>query len=559
MFDYIVVGAGSAGCVVADRLSEDGGSSVLLIEAGPRDNSPFIHMPVGFYRLTGGALTWGYETVPQRQANNRRIPFSQGRVLGGSSSINGMVYTRGNPADYDRWAVAGCGGWTYAEVLPDFKRAEDNNRLFNDFHGSGGPLGVSDPVHTHRLSRLFVKAAQQRGIAYNSDFNGAIQEGCGLYQINARDGRRSSAAAAYLSRASGRKNLQIATGTLVTRVQIERGRAVGVEYVTGGRSQSARANREVILSAGAFGSPKLLMLSGIGPADHLRSLGMPVVVDSPSVGRNLQDHVDVDTIYELKQINSYDVYRAPFMKMKAALEYFVFGGGPVSSNIVEAGAFWYSADSAATPDLQLHFLPGAGIEESTPSAARGSGCTLNSYFLRPRSRGSVRLQSSDPRIPPLIDPNYWDDPYDLDRSLDGLLLSREIMAQPILREFIAGEQLPGATVKSREQLIAFLKAYGRTAYHPIGTCRMGDDELAVVDPKLRVRGVDHLRVIDASIMPSIISSNTNAATMMIAERASEFICGRGLGDEQLRHSSSERETRGPCQEATDNVNSGSVP
>ena len=424
MFDYIIVGAGSAGCVLADRLSEDGDAAVLLIEAGPADSSPFIHMPVGFYRLTGGALTWGYETVPQRQANNRRIPFSQGRVLGGSSSINGMVYTRGNPADYDRWELAGCGGWAYAEVLPYFKRAEDNNRLFNDFHGSGGPLGVSDPVHTHRLSRLFVKAAQQRGIAYNSDFNAAVQEGCGLYQINVRDGRRSSAAAAYLSPASSRKNLRIATGALVTRIQIERGKAVGVEFVTRGRTHSAGARQEVILSAGAFGSPKLLMLSGIGPADHLRGLGVPVVVDSPSVGSNLQDHIDVDTVYQLKEIDSYDVYRTPLMKMKAGFEYFLFGGGPVSSNIVEAGAFWYSSEFGANARPTIPFPSGGGRRGK--HAECGAGLWLHPQFVFPAATKQRERQA------PIVRSPYpaFDRPQLLGRSLRSRSFARRLASKP---------------------------------------------------------------------------------------------------------------------------------
>jgi choline dehydrogenase len=527
MFDYVIVGAGSAGCALANRLSEAADARVLLLEAGPSDRSLYIRMPVGFYKLTGSRLTWGYQTVPQRHANNRSIAFSQGKVLGGSSSINGMVYTRGNRVDYDRWAQhEGCAGWSYANVLPYFKRAEDNNRYLNEYHGEGGPLGVSDPRFTHPLSRLFIKAAQQRGIPFNADVNGAVQDGCCLYQTNTRNGRRSSSASAYLAQAGARPNLHIQTGSNVLKLLIEAGHAVGVEYVARGRVVRVNATREVILCAGAVGSPRLLMLSGIGPATHLRSVGVDVQVDLPGVGRNLQDHIDVDTVYRLKGVPSLDVYKRLRMRLWAAMEYFLFGGGPVASNVVEAGAFWRSAHSVGPPDLQLHFLPGAGVEESTPGLSGGSGCTLNSYFLRPQSRGSITLQTADPRAAPLIDPHYWEQPSDLERSLDGLMLCREIMDQPVFRQHIDKEQLPGPHVRTRGELVEFLRAFGRTAYHPVGTCKMGSDEMAVVDTELRVRGVEKLRVVDASVIPSIVGSNTNAATIMIAERASDLIRNR---------------------------------
>ncbi len=526
-YDYVIVGAGSAGCVLADRLSEDPAATVLLVEAGPRDRSPYIHLPVGFYKLTGGNLTWGYETVPQVHANDRVIAFSQGKVLGGSSSINGMVYTRGNHADYDRWSEQeGCKGWSARDVLPYFVRAESNNRLLNRYHGAVGPLGVSDQYFTHQTTRLFVQAAQQYGLPYNHDFNGESQEGCGFYQVNTKNRRRSSTAASYLARARRRPNLTVETGAFVSRIVIEDGRAKGIELGLGKSLVTVTASTEVIVSAGAFGSPRLLQLSGVGSPGHLEPLGIRVAADVANVGENLQDHVDVDTIYKLRNIDSYDAYKSVFKRALAGLEYLLFGGGPASSNIVEGGAFWYSAEREATPDLQFHFLPGAGVEESTPGLAGGYGCTLNSYFVRPRSRGSVHIRSADPLVLPLIDPNYWAEPYDLERSLDGLVLSREIMQQKIFRDFLESEQLPGPRVRSRAELIEFLRSYGRTAYHPVGTCRMGTDGASVVDAELRVRGVDCLRVVDSSVMPSLVSSNTNAATVMIAEKASDIISGK---------------------------------
>jgi len=526
MADYVIVGGGSAGCALAARLSEDPEISVVLLEAGPPDRDPFIHMPVGFYKMTTGKLTWGFHTAPARHANNRRMVYPQARVLGGGSSINAQVFTRGCPEDYDAWADAeGCSGWSFNDVLPYFRRSEDNERFSDAFHGTGGPLGVSDLISPHPLSKVFVRAAQEFGLPYTPDFNGASQAGCGLYQVTVRGGRRCSTVVGYLGRAKGRPNLRVRTNCSARRVVIEHGRAVGVECADGSRIP---AEREVIVTSGAIGSPKLLMLSGVGPAEHLRENGIAVLHDLRGVGQNLQDHMDVDIICELNGPHSYDKYKKPHMKVWAGLQYALFGAGPVTSNLVEGGAFWWGDRAEKTPDLQFHFLPGAGLEEGIAGVPGGNGCTLNSYHVRPRSRGSVRLQSSDPAAPPIVDPNAFAEPYDLERAIDGIRISREIMAQAAFRPFVRREYIPGEKLRTHEEYAAFARAAGRSAYHPVGTCKMGVDECAVVDPQLRVRGIDGLRIADSSIMPRLISSNTNAATIMIAEKAADLIKGNRI-------------------------------
>jgi choline dehydrogenase-like flavoprotein len=525
MPDYVIVGGGSAGCVLAARLSEDPDASVLLLEAGPTDRDPYIHMPVGFFKMTGGDLVWKFQSGPERELHGRRLDYTQGRVLGGGSSVNAQVFTRGCPEDYDAWSRdEGCAGWSFADVLPYFKRSEDNDLLSGPYHGNGGPLGITTQP-AHRLARAFVQAAQQAGLPYNSDFNGPNQAGCGIYQTTTRGGRRCSAATGYLRPALGRRNLEVRTGVLTTRVVVEGGRAVGAEIIEDGRATVVRAEREVLVCAGAFGSPKLLMLSGIGPAGALKRHGIPVVRDLPGVGRNLQDHMDVDTVHELNGPHSYDRYKKLHWKALAGLEYKLFGKGPVTSNIVEGGAFWWSDRAQATPDLQFHFLPGAGVEKGIGTVPGGNGCTLNTYHVRPRSRGSVTLGSADPRAPPVIDVNAFAEPYDLARTVDGLVLCREIMAQKAFAPFVSREHLPGRVARSREDLEAFARASARSAYHPVGTCRMGEGRDAVLDSQLRVRGVDGLRVCDSSAMPRLISSNTNAAAIMIGEKASDLVRG----------------------------------
>lgn len=527
-YDYVIVGGGSAGCVLAARLSENPDVGVLLLEAGGPDRHPLIHMPVGFAKMTSGPFTWGFATVPQRHANNREIPYAQARVLGGGSSINAEVFTRGHPSDYDRWARdEGCAGWSFEEVHRYFLRSEGNAVFAGDWHGVDGPLGVSGNPDPQPMTLAFVRACQQRGMPYNPDFNGPSQTGAGVYQTTTRDARRCSAAVAYLRPALARPNLTVETGCHVRRVALANGRATRVEYARRGAPLVARAAGEVILAAGAIGTPKLMLLSGIGPAAHLRAVGVEAVHDLPGVGENLTDHFGVDIVAELTDHVSLDRYRRPLGMVRAGLQYALFRTGPITSNVVEGGAFWRSDDAPdGVPDLQFHFLAGAGAEAGVPSVRPGaSGVTLNSYVLRPRSRGAVRLRSADPGAPPLIDPNFLADPQDLATAVEGVRISREIFAQSELARHFRAVRHPDAEVKSRADLEAYVRAHGRTSYHPVGACRMGVDDMAVVDPELRVRGIDRLRICDSSAMPSLIGSNTNAPTIMIAEKASDLIRG----------------------------------
>ena len=523
-YDYVIVGSGPAGCCLAARLSEDDDVSVLLLETGGGDWHPYIRVPAGFAKLTGTSYTWGYSTAPQREVGDRAMWYPQGRVLGGGSSINAMVYARGNARDYDAWAASGCPGWSYADVLPYFKRPEDNERFHNDYHASGGALGVSDPVRPLPISAAFLRAAQQAGLPFNPDFNGETQEGCGYYQATNRNARRCSGVDAFLRPAMARPNLTVETRAMATRVVVEDGRAVGVDYGRRGRSRHVRATREVLVCAGAIGSPKLLMLSGIGPGDALKALGIDAVHHLPGVGRNLQDHIDVYVVSECRGDFSHDKLSRPHRTLWAALRYVLSRQGPIASTLIDAGGFWYADPDAPSPDIQLHFVLGSGLEHGL-AKLRNAGVTLNSCFSRPRSRGTVTLRDSDPRTPPVIDPNYWGDPYDREISIRGFRLAREIMAQEAFRPFILCERYPGPDTKSDAEIAAYARKAAKTDYHPVGTCKMGSDAMAVVDPALKVRGLEALRVIGSSVMPLLPSSNTNAPTIMVAEKGADHVRG----------------------------------
>ena len=521
-YDYILVGSGSAGSVLANRLSVRPDIRVLLLEAGGSDNSLYVRMPAGIANLSGPRFNWGYETAPQAAMKGRRLYWPRGRLIGGSSSVNAMVYMRGQAADYDHWRQLGNTGWSYDDVLPYFKRAERNERLHDRFHGADGPLNVADRPYTNPLSRIFVEAAQQAGLPFNPDFNGAVQLGCGLFQVTQKDGRRWSAASAYLHPVTARKNLTVITKAQATRVLIENGSAVGVEYVRGRRRYTARAAREVVLAAGSINSPHLLLLSGIGPADELRARGVAVVHDLPGVGKNLQDHLNVNIVRRAKRGSTLDGKNRGFAPLGVALEYLLYGTGPGTSNVAEAGAFAISELGAATPDIQYHFIPAQMVDHArTPMD--GDGVTLHACCLRPQSRGEIRLASADPLQPPVMDPNYLTADYDLKILIAGLRQGRKILAAAAFAPWLEEERIPGKAAQSNAEVEDFIRATAETEYHPVGTCKMGSDPLAVVDEDLRLRGIERLRVIDASIMPSIVSGNTNAPAIIIAEKGADMM------------------------------------
>lgn len=527
-YDYIIAGGGPGGSVLANRLSEDKTVSVLLIEAGGSDWHPYFHMPAGFAKMTKGIGSWGWSTVPQRHMNGHVLRYTQAKVIGGGSSINAQLYTRGNARDYDAWAEQeACAGWSYRDVLPYFKRAEDNQRFHDDYHAYGGPLGVSMPAATLPICDAYIRAGQELGIPYNHDFNGRQQAGVGFYQLTQRNRRRSSASMAYLTPIRERRNLTVRTGQQVTRIIVEKGRTTAVEVVPvkGGAPEIVRVEREVLVTSGAIGSPKLLLQSGIGPADHLRAVGIDVVHDLPGVGSNLQDHLDLFVISECTGDHTYDSYAKLHKTVWAGLQYVLFRSGPVASSLFETGGFWYADPQAISPDIQFHLGLGSGIEAGV-AHLNNSGVTLNSAYLHPRSRGTVRLQTADPFAAPLIDPNYWADPHDRAMSIEGLRIAREIMRQDALKPYVMAERLPGPDLTTDEELIDYGCRNAKTDHHPVGTCKMGVDEMAVVGPDLKVRGLEGLRVCDSSVMPRIPSCNTNGPTIMVGEKASDLVRGR---------------------------------
>lgn len=555
MFDYIIVGGGSAGSVLAGRLSEDPAVRVALIEAGPPDRSVLIHCPAGLAVIAKFEMNgWGYNTVPQPGLNGRRGYQPRGKVLGGSSSINAMIYARGHAADYDGWAAQGNPGWSYADVLPYFKRAEHNERGADALHGQGGPLNVMDLAHPNPFLASFIEAGQQAGHRHNTDFNGPEQEGVGAYQVTHKNGERFSAAKAYLTPHLQRPNLQVITNALTTRVVMDADgpvpRAVGVEYRGNGGRGTAQTLRlkpggEVVLSAGAFGSPQLLMLSGVGPSAHLREHGITPVRDLPGVGANLHDHVDAVIVVNAPQAKDL-LGLTPGGMWKAVRGIFEWRrqrSGMLTTNFAEAGGFIKSSPDEAIPDLQLHFVVGKLVDHGRKSVL-GYGYSCHVCLLRPRSRGSLRLASADPQAAPLIDPAFLQDADDTARLVRGFQVMRRLLQQPALTRHGGTESATSVQAQSPAQIEQFVRNHADTIYHPVGTCRMGPGPMDVVDARLRVHGVSGLRVVDASVMPTVVGGNTNAPVIMMAEKATDMIREDRLAASSHQEQHHDSRTRG---------------
>jgi choline dehydrogenase len=523
-FDFIVVGAGSAGCVLANRLSACGHHSVLLLEAGGEDNDPWIHIPLGYGKhFRNPKVNWLFASEADEKTGSRAIAQPRGKVLGGTSSINGMVYVRGQHEDYDEWRDLGNEGWGYADVLPYFKRAEDNQRGANEYHGVGGPLSVSDPTDRHPLCDAFFAAAESCGYPRNPDINGATQAGFGYNQVTQRRGRRCSTAVAYLRPARRRSNLTVATNAHATRVLFSGRRAVGIEYLRDATRQTARARGEVILAAGAFNSPQLLQLSGVGPAALLGDLGIAVVADVPGVGANLQDHYNGRLVFECtERFTLNDVVAHPLRKLGEGLRYFVARKGFLTMGASTATGFVSTEAGVSRPDVQIGLVL-YSTDKFGDTLHPFSGFTLLVRLLRPESRGTVHIKSADPLAPPVIKPNYLSSRKDCDVLVSGMKIAHRIAEAPSMRRYVVRQHEPASDLTNEDAWLEYLRARGGISFHPVGTCRMGNDENAVVDPRLRVRDVEALRVVDASIMPTLVSGNTNAPVIMVAEKGADMI------------------------------------
>jgi choline dehydrogenase-like flavoprotein len=524
-FDYIVVGGGSAGCVLAARLSEDPDVTVALLEAGPVDKSILIHVPAGLALMPQtGTANWNFDSVPQKGLNGRVGWQPRGKVLGGSSSVNAMIYIRGHRADYDHWASEGNPGWAYDDVLPYFRRAEHNERIRDEYHGNDGPLNVMDLRSPSKITQPFIDAGREAGYRITDDFNGAEQEGIGQYQVTHRNGERFSAAKAYLTPNLGRKNLTVFTGAHTTRVLFEGRRATGVEFRRDGRLEQIGARHEVLMAAGALQTPQILMLSGVGPGDELAKMGIGIVHDLPGVGRNLHDHLDAVQVVDAPALKeSFGISFGGVARVLAAIpEWRNRRSGRLTTNFAESGGFIKSQASEPIPDLQLHFVIGKLVDHGRKTVF-GHGYSGHVCVLRPKSRGSVTLASPDPMAAPLIDPNFLADPDDLARMVRGFRLMRALFAQPALARLGGAEHPRSASATTDAEIEQFIRAYADTIYHPVGTCRMGNGALDVVGADLRVHGLEGIRVVDASMMPRIIGGNTNAPVIMVAEKASDMI------------------------------------
>ena len=529
MYDTIIVGAGSAGCVLANRLSADPTRQVCLLEAGPEDASPWIHIPVGiFFMMRSKTLNWRYRTEPQPRLHGRRLFWPRGKTLGGSSSSNAMVYTRGHRRDYDQWAELGNAGWSYDDLLPLFKRSQNQERGPSDYHGTGGPLNVADLRQRSEISQVFVRAAGEVGYPLSDDFNGAEQEGVGFYQVTQKDGRRCSSARAYLHAIRRRPNLTIITRALASRVLFDGKRAVGVAYLDRtGQTVELQARREVLLSGGAINSPQLLLLSGVGPRAELEQHDIAMVHELPGVGQNLQDHLDVIVAHRERRRASYGFALSFLPRLfEGIVDYHRYGRGFLTSNLAEAGGFVKSDPALPLPNLQYH-LTSTILDDHGRRIWHGYGYSLHVCDLRPKSRGYLTLKSADPRDPPLIQPDYLSHPDDLETLLAGVKTCRKILAARAFDGYRGDELFPGAAVQGDDELRDFIRRRAETIYHPVGTCKMGHDAMAVVDDRLRVHGLTGLRVADASIMPTLIGGNTNAPAIVIGEKASDLILAEG--------------------------------